>query len=337
MENATETESVGEPNDNLEGEITVIYNNVTSNVWPYAPISPESASFELLLGITGVELALFIISLISCPFLVASISCHCAASPAKLLYFHLAALFAISNLIYFTGSAVIWTTISLDSLGEFELPEEMLSERFLNFSSDFLTCVFGTGLLLLSSMTLDCLASHSVRSISLRKCLDIFNATSSVLLGICAFFAVRLLRDSGNQDCYLSFLYADVDLGLDYGERQIIAAFILICLFGLLPIVVTFMVGVCNCVTDSASSRPISRSRRAARSLDCRACAVAIPLMLAFIVERAVRLSLYLSEQDAEWELALVALMLLKDLLFALVPVIFSCVLGSFCFCCYKV
>ncbi len=152
----------------------------------------------------------------------------------------------------------------------FSPPEEVASARFGSLFGDLLTCLLGTDLLLLAASTLDLLVWHSLRSSrGARSCCRSFLLLLCLLLGLLALLGATLVREEGKRgdgEAYLApLVLPDERSGLMERDRVITVSCLFLALFGVVPLAVLVLFGVCNCVADGASNRALGPARRVAR------------------------------------------------------------------------
>ncbi len=276
--------------------------------------------FDILVHAVAITtLTLAVVSLVLNLNIVCTV--WCGSQPRRYGYFHLVAAFCLTHVFYFVLKALF---VGIDSL---KLLEVELEIDGLQYVPDFLVCVFGTALLLLTTMTSDGLCNVCVRSKPIRRCWRSFSGLVALALGAGVFIGVLAVKFEVFGSC-----------GLSQAAALLIVTAVYLVAFSLVPAFAIVIFGTINWISDRNSSRPVKAARRAARALDRSATALSVPLLLGFLVLTILRFSrdldVYETQEEADvTKLITEILAVVVDVLFGLYPVLITCSLGRFCCC----
>ena len=249
-------------------------------------------------------------------------------------YYHTLAFFTLIHTLFFIVRFLGFLDPKNDGRYGFAFPAEYtdmlgsLYETCMPYYWDVLICLLGFSMLLLAVMVVDCLTITCTRSRGCVKCCRSFYLLCAILLSVCVFVAVLILK----------FKVFDLDFGLSEELMTVTVYGIYLVAFIFIPSFFIVIFGTVNWVTDLNSTRALSPPKRTIKNLDHKLLILSIFVLLFFLVsmilEFSVKLQVFEDDQGlllTEW--AAVICWNCTALLFGMYPMMFICMLGRYCCC----
>jgi hypothetical protein len=212
---------------------------------------------------------LFLLSLLALSFLLNLSTACIVCSRSKLRrygYFHQIIFFCALHVAYFFIKASKFT---LDSLALTDVVMGDLYSRVISATAalpDALICLLGTNLLVLTSMSTDCLVMSKARrgSSAVVRCSRVTCLLVALVLGSAAFCVALFFK--------YNVFSTSVDNPLGQRDSMLVVYGVYLVSFALVPAVFIVIFGTVNWVSETHSNRQVKTPHKVGRSLDHQGC-----------------------------------------------------------------